>query len=35
MGVSQNHGYIFGGPHNKDYNILGFIWGPLFWETTI
>ena len=29
MGVSQNHGYLFGGPHNKDYSILGSILGPL------
>ena len=27
MGVSQNQGYLFGGPHNKDSNILGFILG--------
>ena len=26
----------FGGPHNKDYSILGSILGsPYFWETTI
>ena len=30
IGVSQNWGYLFGGPHNKDYRILGFILGPLF-----
>ena len=36
MGVSQNYGYLFGGPNNKDYSILGSILGfPLFWETTI
>ena len=23
LGVSQNHGYHFGGPNNKDYSILG------------
>ena len=23
MGVSQNYGYLFGGPNNKDYSILG------------
>ena len=29
-------GHHFVGPHNKDYNILGFILGfYLFWETTI
>ena len=27
MGVSQNCGYLFGGPHNKDYSILGSIVG--------
>ena len=27
MGGSQNQGYHFEGPHNKDYNILGSIWG--------
>ena len=27
MGVSQNYGYHFGGPHNKDYSILGSILG--------
>ena len=27
MGVSQNWGYRFGGPHNKDYSILGSILG--------
>ena len=25
MGVSQNYGYLFGGPCNKDYS----IWGPI------
>ena len=30
MGVSQNLGYHFGDPHNKDYSILGSILGPLF-----
>ena len=25
MGVSQNYGYHFGGPNNKDYSILGSI----------
>ena len=25
--VSQNYGYLFGGPNNKDYNILGSILG--------
>ena len=24
-GVSQNEGYLFGGPYNKDYGILGCI----------
>ena len=28
MGVSQNYGYPFGGPQNKDYSILGSILGP-------
>ena len=27
MGVSQNWGYHFGGPCNKDYSILGSILG--------
>ena len=27
MGVSQNYGYHFGGPYNKDYSILGSILG--------
>ena len=27
MGVSQNYGYLFGGPNNKDYSILGSILG--------
>ena len=27
VGVSQNDGYLFGGPHNKDYSILGTILG--------
>ena len=25
VGVSQNYGYLFGGPHNKDYSLLGSI----------
>ena len=30
-GVSQDQGYFFGGPHNKDYSILASILGvPLF-----
>ena len=29
MGVSQNYGYLFGGPHNKDCSILGSILGSL------
>ena len=33
MRVSQNQGYHFGGPNNKDYNILGSILGsPNFGE---
>ena len=28
MGVSQNWGYHFGGPHNKDYSIIGYTLGP-------
>ena len=37
MGVSQNWGYLFGGPcNNKDWSILGSILGsPNFGETTI
>ena len=27
--VSQNWRYIFGGPHDKDYSILGFIEVPI------
>ena len=27
FGVSQNYGYHFGGPNNKDENILGSILG--------
>ena len=27
LGVSQNEGYLFGGPHHKDYYILGSILG--------
>ena len=27
MCVSQNWGYLFGGPYNKDYSILGSILG--------
>ena len=27
-GVSQNQGYPFGGPYNKDYNILRSTLGP-------
>ena len=27
MGVSQHWGFLFGGPHNKDYSILGSISG--------
>ena len=27
MGVSQNQGCLFGGPHNKDYSIWGSILG--------
>ena len=26
-GVSQNSGYLFGGPYNKDYRNLGSILG--------
>ena len=36
MGVSQNHGYLFGGAHKQDTNILGVYVGiPLFWETAM
>ena len=27
IGLSQNEGYHFGGPYNKDYGILGSILG--------
>ena len=27
LGVSQNYGYLFGGPNNKDYSILGSTLG--------
>ena len=27
MGVSQNYGYLFGDPHNKDYSTLGLGFG--------
>ena len=27
MGVSQNYGYLFGGPHNEDYSIFWSILG--------
>ena len=30
VGSSQNHGYHFEGPHNKDFNILGSILGSLY-----
>ena len=29
--VFPNYGYLFAGPCNTDYSILGV---PLFWETT-
>ena len=36
QGVSQNYGYLFGGPNNKDCSILGvYIGVPLFWGTTM
>ena len=36
LGVSQNHGYHFRGPHNMDYSVLGvYIGVPLSWESTI
>ena len=36
MGVSKNQGCHFGGPYNKEYDILGFYIGvSVFWETTI
>ena len=36
MGVSQVYGFLFGGPHNKDYSILGSTLGsPYFGETAI
>ena len=28
MGVCQNQGHLFGGPHTKDYNLLDLYWGP-------
>ena len=27
MGLSHKYGYIFGGPYNKDYRILGSVLG--------
>ena len=27
MGVSPNHGYLFGGPYNQDCSIMGSILG--------
>ena len=27
LGFPKNEGYLFGGPHNKDYHILGSILG--------
>ena len=30
MRVSENWGYHFGGPHNKDYSILGSKLGSLY-----
>ena len=27
VGISQNKGYLVGGPYNKDYSILGSILG--------
>ena len=34
--VSKNYGYHFGGPHNKDYSILGSILGsPYFGKLPI
>ena len=33
MGISQNSGYHFGGPYNKDYSVLGSILGsPYLWK---
>ena len=29
LGVSQNLGYHFGGPYNKDYSFWGLYWGAL------
>ena len=26
LGVSQNQGFLFGGPHNKDYSLLGSLY---------
>ena len=35
-GFPKIRGTFFGGPHSKDYRILGSTLGfPLFWETTI
>ena len=33
--VSENQGYNFVGPYNKNHRILGSILGPLFRETSI
>ena len=33
MEVSQNKGYLFGGPHDRDQSILGSILkSPHFWK---
>ena len=32
MGVSQNQGYLFGGPPGQDYSILGSILGSPYSE---
>ena len=29
MCISLSYGYLFGGPHNKKYSMLGLEWGPL------
>ena len=34
MGVCQNYGYLFGGPHNQDFSVWGHIGVPVFRETT-
>ena len=34
VGASQNYGYHFGDPYNKDYSIMGYIGAPYFVRIT-